>query len=193
MARQAPRARIAGELMLTTAQLLLLADQRRPRTRQLDIGPSDLGSCRRRTGYKLARTPHVNKAGSVQAAIGSAVHDLIALVMEEVRQDGDLIEHPVEFLGVKGRLDRYDAETFTVRDTKTTSRRWLDHIRLHGPEHSHIWQVHWYGAGCVQAGMRVENVAIEYLCRDTGEEYIWQQPFSPQHLKDAIEWLKLVR
>src|SRR5215468_7236386 len=117
---------------LTTAELLMLADQERPRTQQIEPGMSDLGSCRRRFGYKSAGTPHINKAGSIQAAIGTAVHDLIARILTDHVQDGDLVEHTVEFAGLKGTLDRYFAEIREVCDTKTISTRWLQHVQLHG-------------------------------------------------------------
>jgi CRISPR/Cas system-associated exonuclease Cas4 (RecB family) len=179
--------------MPTTAELLLLADQRRPRSKQVAIGFSDLGTCRRRTGYKLAMTPHVNAAGNIQAAIGTAVHDAIAGVMEDIKQDGDLVEHYVQFAGIWGKLDRYEAATRTVTDTKTTSSRWCEHIRLHGPEHSHVWQVSCYAAALIKEGTPVDKVRIEYLCRDTGEEYVWEKPLDPQDVKDALNWLRVIR
>lgn len=179
--------------MLTTAELLLRADQERDRTRQVEPGMSDLGSCRRRFGYKSALTPHVNEAGSIQAAIGTAVHDLIAKVLAKYATDGDLIEYTVEFAGLKGTLDRYFAEIREVRDTKTCTRRWLEHIMLHGPEHSHLWQVACLAAGLLKIGVPVETVAIEYLVRDSGQEYTFRKPFDIQDVYDAMEWMNLVR
>lgn len=180
--------------MKTTAELLLLADQQRPRTQQVQIGFSDLGGCRKRAGYKLALTPHVNTAGSIQAAIGTGVHDLVAKVLAEQVEDGDLVEHQVSFAGITGRLDRYEAATRTVRDTKTTSARWLEHIKLHGAEDGHWWQVSCYAAGLIEQGTPVEYVAIEYLARDTGEEYVLSKPFDPAHdVRDALLWLRNVR
>jgi hypothetical protein len=179
--------------VLTTVELLLRADQQRPRTQQVHVGFSDLGSCRRRTGYKLALTPHVNTAGEVQAAIGTAVHDLIAVVQAEFCEDGDLVEHPVEYAGIRGKLDRYERSTRTVTDTKTTSARWLEHIKLHGADDGHIWQVSCYAAGLIKQGVPVERIRIEYLARDTGEQFIVEKAFNPQDVRDALEWLKLVR
>jgi hypothetical protein len=179
--------------MPTTAALLLLADQRRPRTRQLEIGFSDLGSCRKRTGYKLALTPHVNLAGNIQAMIGTAVHDAIAGVMAEIAEDGDLVNHKVEYAGIRGELDRYEAATRTVVDTKTTSSRWLEHIKLHGPDDGHVWQCAGYGAGLIKQGVPVERIRIEYLARDTGEEYPFEKALDPRDIREALEWLKMVR
>lgn len=179
--------------MKTTAQLLLEADKQRPRTQQVEIGMSDLGGCRKRAGYKLALTPHVNQAGSIQAAIGTAVHDLIERMLAGMVEPGDLVEHEVTFAGIVGHLDRYEAASRTVRDTKTTSARWLEHIKLHGAEDGHWWQVACNAAGLIQQGIPVEYVAIEYLARDTGEEYVVSKPFDPADVRDALQWLKNVR
>lgn len=179
--------------MTTTSALLLLADQQRPRTLQREIGMSDLGSCRRRTGYKLASTEPVNPVGSVQAVMGSAIHDMVAGILAKIAKPGDLVEHETEFAGIKGHVDRYEAETQTVVDTKTTSSRWLEHIKLHGPEHSNIWQVSGYGAALHRSGYPVKRIQLDYLARDTGEEYVWSKPFDPADVRDALSWLKLVR
>jgi len=181
----------------TTSELLLQADRLRPRSQQREIGMSDLGSCRRRTGYKMAGVQPVNEVGSVQAVMGSAIHDMVADVLRSIAKPGDLVEHEVNYAGILGHLDRYESDTQTVVDTKTTSARWLEHIKLHGPEHSHLWQVSCYGAALIAEGIPVKRVRIEYLARDTGEEYVWPspegRPLNPQDVKDALNWLRVVR
>jgi hypothetical protein len=183
--------------MRTTSELLLIADQHRPRTRQKEIGVSDLGSCRRRVGYKLAGAEPVNPSGNIQAVIGSAVHDMVAQIMEKVAEPGDLVEHEVRFAGILGHLDRFEASTGTVVDTKTTGSRWLEHIKLHGPDHAHLWQVSVYAAALVTMGYDAKRIRIEYLARDTGEEYLWPgpdgAPLNPRNVRDAMEWLQQVR
>lgn len=179
--------------MTTTSALLLLADQQRPRTQQREIGMSDLGSCRKRTGFKLAGTEPVNPVGSVQAVIGSAVHDMVAGIMRLVAKPGDLVEHEVEFAGIKGHVDRYEAAEEKVVDTKTTSARWLEHIKLHAPEHSQVWQTSGYGAALIKAGYPVKRIQLDFIARDTGEEYVWSKPFDVADVRAALEWLKLVR
>lgn len=183
--------------MTSTSELLLLADRQRPRSQQREIGVSDLGSCRRRTGYKLAGYEPVNEHGSIQAVIGSAVHDMIAAVLENgAAEPGDLVEEEVEFAGIIGHLDRYEARSETVVDVKTSSTRWIEHIRLHGPEHSHLWQVSVYAAALVKRGVPVKRIRIDYLVRDTGEEYQWPspegKPLDPNDVRDAMEWLQNV-
>jgi hypothetical protein len=170
-----------------------MADKRRPRSKQREIGMSDLGSCRRRVGYKLAGTEPVNSCGSVQAVMGSAIHDMVADVLKDTKGPGDLVEHEVRFAGVLGHLDRYEAAARKVVDTKTTSSRWLEHIMLNGPEIGHIWQVSCYGAALLAEGKPVERVQLDYLARDTGEEWVWSERFNPRHVRDAFEWLARIR
>lgn len=179
--------------MTTTSGLLLLADQQRPRTQQRGIGMSDLGSCRKRTGYKLAGTDPVNPVGSVQAVMGSAIHDMVASILNAIAKPGDLVEHAVEFAGIPGHVDRYEAETQTCADTKTTSARWMEHVKLHGPDHPHVWQVSAYAAALTRQGYPVKRIQIDYLARDTGEEWVWAKPFNPRDVRDALAWLKAVR
>lgn len=183
---------------LTTADLLLRWDQRRPRTQQVEVGMSELGGCRRQVGYRLAGTRPTNVSSSVQAVLGTAIHAAVETVFRELQADGvippeDLVEHRVEFAGIPGTVDRYDAAAATVEDTKTTSSRWLEHIKVHGPSRSHIWQVSCYGAALIHEGKRVRRLVINYIARDTGEEYRWEGSFDPGVVKEALAWLADVR
>jgi len=177
----------------TTSALLLLADQQRPRTQQQGIGMSDLGSCRKRTGYKLAGTLPVNPVGSVQAVMGSAIHDMVASILNSIAEPGDLVEYEVTFAGIPGHVDRYESATHTVVDTKTTSSRWLEHIKLHGPDDGQVWQISGYAAALIKAGYPVRTLQLDFLARDTGEEYTWSKPFDTRDVADALRWLKGVR
>ena len=178
---------------LTTSELLLEADRRRPRSQQRRIGMSELGGCRKRAGYRLAGTEHTDTSGSVQAVMGTAIHDAIASVLALTKAPGDLVEHEVEFADVLGHLDRYEAATKTVVDVKTTSSRWLEHLKVHGPSREHLWQTHGYAAGLIQQGVDVRQVRIDYLARDTGEEWTVTLPFEPAVIAHALAWLDEVR
>jgi hypothetical protein len=160
----------------TTAELLLEWDQRRPRSMQRTIGMSEVGGCRRRAGYRLAGTEPTNQSGSVQAVMGTAVHSAVEQIHREMQAAGlipadDLVEHEVRFAGVLGHLDRYIAADAELRDTKTTSDRWLQHIRVHGASRDHLWQTHLYGAALVAEGKPVRRIVIDYLARDTGADH----------------------
>lgn len=178
---------------LTTSELLLEVDRRRPRSMQTRIGMSELGGCRRRAGYRLAGAEHTDASGSVQAVMGTAIHDAIAKVLADVAQPGDLVEHEVEFAGILGHLDRYEAASRTVCDVKTTSSRWLEHVKVNGVSREHLWQTHGYAAGLIAQGIDVRRVRIDYLARDTGEEWSVTLPFQPSIIAEALAWVAEVR
>jgi CRISPR/Cas system-associated exonuclease Cas4 (RecB family) len=179
--------------MTTTSALLLAYDRKRARSKQDEFGISEIGGCRRRAGYRLAHTPPSDAGGSVQAAMGGAIHEAVASAMTQVAEPGDLVEHEVWFAGILGHLDRYEAATATVCDTKTTSSRWAEHIQLHGPDEPHLWQVNLYGAALVRTGREVRRVRIDYLARDTGDEWSWEGPFRPELVRAALAWLRNVQ
>lgn len=179
--------------MTTTSELLLAWDQRRARTLQREIGMSDLGGCRRRAGYRLAGVEPSNSSSSVQAVLGTAIHEAIGSVMAEYAEPGDLVEHEVRFAGILGHLDRYESASQTVVDVKTTSSRWLEHIKLHGPDYPHRWQVSVYGAALAVEGREVKRVRLDYIARDTGEEWPWESRLDTRDVRDAMQWLKLVQ
>jgi CRISPR/Cas system-associated exonuclease Cas4 (RecB family) len=180
----------------TTAALLLEWDRRRPRSQQTQFGMSELGDCRRRAGYRLAGVAPTNQGGSVQAVMGTVIHEAVATVLRDLQAQGlisadALIEREVSFAGILGHLDLFDEPEVT--DTKTTSSRWLEKLKVNGPQRSHLWQTHGYGAALIAEGRTVRRVNIDYIARDTGEEWRWSGRFDPQHVRDALAWVAEVR
>lgn len=179
---------------LTTSELLLAWDQTRPRSQQREFGMSELGDCHRRAGYRLAGVEPSNPGSSMQAIMGTAIHDAITRVLREIAPPGDLVEHEVTFAGILGHLDRYEAATATVRDVKTVrDARALERIKAGGPPETHIWQVSGYGAGLIAQGHKVRRIGIDYIARDTGEEWRREDDFDPAAIRDALAWVRDVR
>lgn len=180
----------------TTASLLLEWDRMRPRSQQAEVGMSELGDCRRRAGYRLAGVQPTNAGGSVQAVMGTVVHEAVATVLRDLQAKGlipadALIEHEVTFAGILGHLDLYIEPEVT--DTKTTSSRWLEKLKVNGPSRSHLWQTHGYAAALIAEGRTVRRVNVDYIARDTGEQWRWTGPFNPQHVREALAWVTEVR
>ncbi|GHE33089.1 hypothetical protein GCM10017673_40020 [Streptosporangium violaceochromogenes] len=180
----------------TTADLLLEWDRRRPRSQQTMFGMSELGACRRRAGYRLAGTVPTNSGGSLQAVMGTGIHEAAASALRDLQADGlipadALIEHEVAFAGILGHLDMYIEPDLT--DIKTTSDRWLRKLKVQGPPASHLWQTHGYAAALIAEGRKVKRIIVDYLARDTGEQWRWTGRFDPQHVRDALNWVDEVR
>lgn len=181
----------------TTAELLLEWDAQRPRSLQEEIGVSLLGGCRRRAGYTLAGYPR-EPSGSVQAVLGTAVHQVAADIMRKLgHEEGRFgispwIEQEVRFAGVLGHLDLCVPPV--VRDIKTVGRvQQLDRIKVLGPPRQDLWQVNVYAAAMIVTGARIERVQIDYIARDSGETWLYEAPFDIGCVREAMAWLRTVR
>lgn len=190
----------AGEAMSaapSTSELLLLFDQQRARSKQRELGWSEVGGCRKRAGYRMGGYEPTNPSASMQAILGSAIHDAVAKAVETVANGSYLTELEVDYAGVVGHLDRFHKPTGTLIDVKSTSSRWLEHILLHGPDDQHKMQLAGYAAALVKAGHEVKRVRIDYIARDTGKEHAWPSPegmpFSTTWVREAVAWLKQVK
>jgi len=70
-------------------------ENKRPRSTQVQIGPSELGSCRRKVWYKLHNQPETNENELKLAAImGTAIHDTIEKALSNNKEV--LLEQSVE-------------------------------------------------------------------------------------------------
>lgn len=176
--------------MTSTSALMLLYDQVREPHETDDITWSSVGGCRRRARYIMDGYEPVNKVSSVIAMIGTAVHEQLKTVLEALGQPA---EWEVEYAGIKGHFDRYEAEFSRIVDTKTITSRYLESLKLHGPPTAHRWQVSGYAAAMILKGYPVATCRLDYLTRDTGEEWQYEWHFSPHDVQDALEWVKDVR
>ena len=181
----------------TTTELLLEWDAQRPRSVQAEIGVSALGQCRRRAGYILAGQER-GRGGSVQAVLGTAIHEVAAGIMRYLGYEQGRfgtppwIEQEVRFAGVLGHLDLCVPPV--VRDIKTVGRvQQLDRVRVLGPPRHDLWQVSTYAAGMIVKGVGIERVQIDYIARDSGETWLYDAPFDISHVRDAMAWLRNVR
>lgn len=181
----------------STAELLLKADWQRPRSRQRALGMSDLGGCRRRAGYQLAGYAPEKPSGSVQAVIGTAVHDTADTALRLMRDQGlipadSVINEEVTFGGLIGHPDLYTDGI--LRDIKTIGYdAQLANYKLNGPPQRHLWQVMTYAAALIVAGRDVHTVQLDYLVRDSGNSWLWEGPFDYDRVREAMIWLDLIR
>jgi len=174
----------------TTKELLLAWDAQRPRSKQTAMGMSELGSCHRRAGYHLqGYEPDEDFSDDkIQAVMGTAIHECASLAARMLIPQSRPEELEVQFAGLLGHPDLY--MDGVVRDIKTLSfAMMLEQRKLHGPPLRERFQVHTYGAGLILAGHEVHTVQINYLTRDTGEEYLFAEPFSVAVVEEAMAWL----
>lgn len=161
------------------------------------MGMSDLGGCRRRAGYQLAGYAPEKPSGSVQAVIGTAVHDTADMALRKMRDDGiipasSVINEEVRFGGLIGHPDLY--VDGTLRDIKTVGYdAQLANYKLNGPPRNHMWQVMTYAAALIVSDRPVHTVQLDYLVRDSGQSWLWEGPFDFVAAREAMMWLDLVR
>ena len=178
----------------TATELLLAMDAARPRTQQREMGISGLGKCRRRAGYQVqGYDPDPGyQTGGIQAVLGTAIHQALAEAAARELPGAEPESLEVEFGGLVGHPDLYYLRT--VRDNKTLGYAMqVENRRQSGPAMSERWQVHVYGAALILAGWPVERVEIDYLARDSGDEYLFAEDFSVDVVAQAMAWLHDVR
>jgi len=140
------------ELLLTA---LRAGDAKRSRSTQVQIGPSEVGGCRRKVWYRLNDQPETNDNELKLAAImGTAIHAEIERALAD--NPDVLIETEVEHNGMKAHIDCFVPSTGDVIDWKTSKVRNLSYF----PTLQQRWQVQLYGYLLANNGYAVNRVSL---------------------------------
>ncbi|NDE28098.1 MAG: hypothetical protein EB080_04230 [Burkholderiaceae bacterium] len=129
------------ELLL---QVLRDKDAGRARSKQTQVGPSELGGCRRKVWYRLNDQPETNDNElKLSAIMGTAIHAEIEKAISTADPKGEKywVETSVEYNGMKAHIDLYIPETGDVIDWKTVKVKNLSYF----PSLQQRWQVQVYG------------------------------------------------
>lgn len=164
------------------------------RSNQLEVGPSELGSCKRQMFYKLngqgITNPNTFKMASI---LGTAIHTHIQEVIDALDPNGTrfLTEMEMKTDEIKGHIDLYDTETKEVIDWKTTTKKNLGYF----PSKSQRWQVQVYGYLLEANGYKVENVSLVCIPRDgTEQDIIYHtEAYDKVVAFEALQWLDNIR
>lgn len=175
-------------------EIIKWADSQDPRTQQVGLGPSELGSeCTRYLGYRIAGVKGTNVyMDPWKALVGTAIHAWLEEAVnryQEHHKSHEFITEdvvPIDDL-VLGHSDLFFRNS--VWDYKTMSKDKLKHFRQHGPQPKHIDQVQLYGLGQENLGRKVEWVGIIALPRDGWLEdmEVWAVKYDRNH---ALKVLK---
>lgn len=146
-------------------ELIVQAGTWSPRSKQVVIGPSEMGhECTRRLAYKLLDWDKPNDTGSSSwaAQVGTAIHTYLAEVFAKI--EGYEVEQKVNIRGnLSGTVDLYDSVRGIVLDWKTVGFNQLKERRSDGATHQQKVQIQLYGYGKAQAGATVNKVGLVYL------------------------------
>lgn len=146
-------------------ELIVQAGTWSPRSKQVVIGPSEMGhECTRRLAYKLLDWDKPNDSGSSSwaAQVGTAIHSYLAEVFGKI--EGYEVEQKVNIRGnLSGTVDLYDSIRGIVIDWKTVGFTQLKERRSDGATHQQKVQIQLYGYGKAQSGATVNKVGLVYL------------------------------
>lgn len=166
-------------------------ENKRGRSTQVQIGPSELGGCRRKVWYRLNGQPETNDNEVKLAAImGTAIHTAIENALADNQEV--LLEKTVEYGGMKAHVDCFIPGTGDVVDWKTVKVKNLSYF----PSEQQRWQVQVYGYLISKSGLgKVQNVNLVAIPRDGDERdiLVHSEPYDEAIALEALNWLEAIR
>ena len=180
------------ELLL---QVLRYKDAGRDRSKQTQVGPSELGGCRRKVWYRLNDQPETNDNElKLSAIMGTAIHAEIekAITIADPKGEKYWVETSVEYNGMKAHIDLYIPETGDVIDWKTVKVKNLSYF----PSLQQRWQVQVYGYLLDKSGKgSPRTVNLVAIARDGDERdvRVHSEPYDPKLAEDALNWLSAIK
>lgn len=175
------------ELLLT---VLHNKDASRDRSKQTQVGPSEIGGCRRKVWYRLNDQPETNDNQSKLAAImGTAIHAAIEEAICHLDPEGKeyLVETPVAYGDMKAHIDLFVPSTGAVIDWKTSKIKNLGYF----PSSQQRWQVQVYGYLLSKNGYEVKTVNLVAIARDGNEKdvKVFTEAYNEAVALEALAWL----
>ena len=175
--------------------ILHAKDNSRARSKQTQVGPSELGGCRRKVWYRLNAQPETNDNELKLAAImGTAIHSAIenAIAHADPEHKQYIVEQEVEYGDMKAHIDLWIPETGDVVDWKTVKKSNLSYF----PSTQQRWQVQVYGYLLDKSGKgKPVNVNLVAIARDGDERDIkvHSEPYDPSIAEEALNWLAAIK
>jgi hypothetical protein len=185
-------------------QVLIDFEAQRPRTMQVALGPSELGTpCQQQMARKLAGAPRVPITAPTWAPFqGTCVHsgmeEVVAFWNNQLGRERWLAEDHLEVEpplpgadGISGHGDAFDTDHAMVVDWKHVGKTARDKlargIRMGKPSAEQVSpeyriQGHLYGLGHERKGRRVRFVRLVLLARshDYDESQEWTEAYNPE-------------
>ncbi len=179
------------ELLL---HVLHAQDASRDRSKQTQVGPSEIGGCKRKVWYRLNAQPETNDHQSKLAAImGTAIHAAIEEAIGTLDPEGKeyLVETQVAYGDMKAHVDLFVPSTGAVIDWKTSKIKNLSYF----PSNQQRWQVQVYGYLLSKNGYEVKTVNLVAIARDGNEKdvKVHTEPYDETMALAALAWLENVK
>ena len=172
----------------------ILVGNKTKRDKQVRIGPSEIGGCRRKVWHRIQETPITNPDTLRLAAwMGTAIH--AAIEKEFDRHDPFSLryvrEAEVEYEGMMGHVDCYDILEEEVIDWKTITKKKAAKF----PSDQQIMQVQLYGYLLSKTGAPVKTVKLVGIVRDGNERdiKIYCEEYDESIALQGLAWLQDIR
>lgn len=166
-------------------------ENQRGRSNQVQIGPSELGGCRRKVWYRLNGQPETNDNELKLAAImGTAIHAAIENALGTNKEV--VLEQTVEYGGMKAHVDCYIPSIGAVVDWKTVKAKNLNYF----PSMQQRWQVQVYGYLISKSGLgKVQTVSLVAIPRDGDERdiLVHTENYDETIALEALNWLEAIK
>ena len=181
----------AKQLEQRIARIIRNSDSNKPRSLQVNIGPSEVGEpCLRKLAYKLIQVEKVNTFSDPWPAIsGTAIHAYLAEMFGETDEGDWLVEHRVTARpGLSGTVDLFDIKNGIVIDHKCVGATSMKARKLDGPTHQQLVQLHIYAYGLEQQHHEVKQVALAFypLGGMLSGLHVWVGDYDRQIALDAM-------
>ena len=180
------------ELKDFVGKMLNEYDSRRPRSTQVEVGPSSVGGCHRRLWHELAQTPPTNEGDKLGAILGTFIHSNLEEVIRAEDPWGEQFELEIEVATdeIKGHVDCYDKINQRVIDWKTMKKNGARYFGANNRQQ--VWQIQLYGYLLEQNGYTVKEVALVGIPRDAKMSDIltYTEPYSPEKAEEALNHLR---
>jgi len=176
------------------AKSLRWQDSQRDRSKQVAVGPSAIGGCRRRVWHTLKQTEKTNiQVDSLSAIMGTFIHTGIAeaITREDPFGENFLIEQQVSSDIITGNIDLFIKDSGIVVDWKTTKVKSLRYF----PSKAQLYQVHVYGWLLEQNGHKVNFVSLVAIPRDgeMADIKVHMEPYSQEIAEEGLRWLDEIK
>lgn len=171
---------------------MMAQDANRDRSKQVEIGPSELGVCRRKVYYRITQAPKLNETEKLAPILGTWIHAGIAEAIKRSDPFGDqfLIEQEFSADGIPMHTDLYIKDKKMVVDWKTTTRKSMRYF----PSESQVWQVQTYANILIKNGYEVDKVVLCTIPRDgkMSEILVHAEDYDVAKAEAALAWKKEV-
>lgn len=159
------------------------------RSNQREVGPSELGGCRTRLWHRTNGTERTNTTDPLPAALGTAIHAMLADLFPDAETEVELRGHHRDFGPVLGHADMLIGAS--VIDWKTTKKKSLPYF----PSEAQWDQVHVYGWLARQNQRPCIEVVLVGIARDGGQDdiVVASQPYDERRAERVLSSAAAVR